>query len=37
MATPTQRTRIQVVPHFPRLQEWIALDAGFFQAEGSGA
>lgn len=34
MATPTQRTRIQVVPHFPRLQEWIALDAGFFQAEG---
>ena len=34
MAIPTQRTRIQVVPHFSRLQEWIALDEGFFQEEG---
>lgn len=34
MATPMQRTRIQVVPHFSRLQEWIALDEGFFQEEG---
>ena len=34
MTTPTQRTRIQVVPHFSRLQEWIALDEGFFQEEG---
>ena len=34
MATPTQRTRIEVVPHFSRLQEWIALDEGFFQQEG---
>ena len=34
MATPTPRTSIQVVPHFSRLQEWIALDEGFFQAEG---
>src|SRR5947199_382182 len=34
MATPTQRTRIEVVPHFSRLQEWIALDEEFFQQEG---
>jgi len=34
MATPTQRTPIQIVPHFSRLQEWIALDEGFFQDEG---
>lgn len=34
MATSTQRTPIQVVPHFSRLQEWIALDEGFFQEEG---
>jgi NitT/TauT family transport system substrate-binding protein len=34
MTTPTQRTPIQVVPHFSRLQEWIALDEGFFQEEG---
>jgi hypothetical protein len=33
MATPTQRTPIQIVPHFSRLQEWIALDEGFFQDE----
>lgn len=32
--TPSQRTPIRVVPHFPRLQEWIALEEGFFQAEG---
>ncbi len=34
MASPTKRTRIRVVPHFSRLQEWIALVAGFFQEEG---
>lgn len=34
MPTPNQRTPIKVVPHFSRLQEWIALDEGFFQAEG---
>ena len=34
MATPTKRTPLQVVPHFSRLQEWIALDEGFFQEEG---
>src|SRR5947209_6624106 len=34
MTTPTQRTSILVVPHFSRLQEWIALDEGFFQEEG---
>jgi NitT/TauT family transport system substrate-binding protein len=33
MATPTQRIPVQVVPHFSRLQEWIALDEGFFQEE----
>ena len=34
MTTQSQRTRVQVVPHFSRLQEWIALDEGFFQQEG---
>lgn len=34
MTTPTPRTPVQVVPHFSRLQEWIALDEGFFQDEG---
>src|SRR5579883_3481395 len=34
MTVPTQRTRVLVVPHFSRLQEWIALDEGFFQQEG---
>lgn len=34
MATTEQRIPIQVVPHFSRLQEWIALDEGFFQEEG---
>ena len=34
MATPTRRIPVQVVPHFSRLQEWIALDEGFFQDEG---
>lgn len=34
MTTPTERTPLRVVPHFSRLQEWIALDEGFFQAEG---
>jgi ABC-type nitrate/sulfonate/bicarbonate transport system substrate-binding protein len=29
-----QRTPIHIVPHFSRLQEWIALDEGFFQDEG---
>lgn len=28
------RTPMKVVPHFSRLQEWIALDEGFFQEEG---
>jgi hypothetical protein len=27
-------TRIHVVPHFMRLHEWIALEAGLYQAEG---
>jgi NitT/TauT family transport system substrate-binding protein len=27
-------TKIHVVPHFMRLHEWIALDAGLYQAEG---
>lgn len=34
MTNPTQRTHVQVVPHFSRLQEWIALDEGLFQQEG---
>lgn len=34
MSVPTQRIPVQVVPHFSRLQEWIALDEGFFQQEG---
>src|SRR6266487_405641 len=29
-----QLTRIRVVPHFMRLHEWIALEAGLYQAEG---
>ncbi|HET8631604.1 MAG TPA: hypothetical protein VFL91_29635, partial [Thermomicrobiales bacterium] len=33
MATE-QRARIEVVPHFPRLQEWIALEEGYFRDEG---
>jgi ABC-type nitrate/sulfonate/bicarbonate transport system substrate-binding protein len=33
MATD-ERTRIRVVPHFPRLQEWIALEEGYFRDEG---
>jgi ABC-type nitrate/sulfonate/bicarbonate transport system substrate-binding protein len=28
------RTPISIVPHFMRLHEWIALDEGYFQAEG---
>jgi hypothetical protein len=27
-------TRIRVVPHFMRLHEWVALEEGFYQAEG---
>jgi NitT/TauT family transport system substrate-binding protein len=34
MTTQTERTPLRVVPHFSRLQEWIALDEGFFQEEG---
>jgi len=34
MTKSTPRTPVQVVPHFSRLQEWIALEEGFFQAEG---
>ena len=34
MTTQTERTPLRVVPHFSRLQEWIALDEGFFQDEG---
>ena len=34
MTTQKERTPLRVVPHFSRLQEWIALDEGFFQAEG---
>lgn len=34
MTPATSRTPVQVVPHFSRLQEWIALDEGFFQEEG---
>lgn len=30
----TVSTRIDVVPHFMRLHEWIALEAGDYQAEG---
>jgi NitT/TauT family transport system substrate-binding protein len=29
-----ERTRVKIVPHFMRLQEWIALEEGFYQAEG---
>ena len=34
MTTQKERTPLRVVPHFSRLQEWIALDEGFFQEEG---
>lgn len=34
MTTPTQRKPVRVVPHFSRLQEWIALEEGYFQDEG---
>jgi hypothetical protein len=30
----TERTPIRVVPHFMRLHEWVALQEGFYQAEG---
>jgi ABC-type nitrate/sulfonate/bicarbonate transport system substrate-binding protein len=33
MAASTQRIPVQVVPHFSRLQEWIALEEGYFQDE----
>ncbi len=29
-----KRQRIRVVPHFMRLHEWIALEEGYYQAEG---
>jgi hypothetical protein len=32
--TGSQRTPINVVPHFSRLHEWIALEKGYFQDEG---
>ena len=32
--TATPGVPIQVVPHFPRLQEWIALEEGYFRDEG---
>ncbi len=32
--TPRERTRIRIVPHFMRLHEWIALDEGYYEAEG---
>jgi NitT/TauT family transport system substrate-binding protein len=34
MTTQKERTPLRVVPHFSRLQEWIALDEGLFQEEG---
>ena len=34
MTTQNEHTPLRVVPHFSRLQEWIALDEGFFQEEG---
>src|SRR5947208_3687322 len=34
MTTQKERTPLRVVPHFSRLQEWIALDEAFFQEEG---
>ncbi len=27
-------TRIKIVPHFMRLHEWIALEKGYYEAEG---
>ena len=29
-----ERTRIRIIPHFMRLHEWIALEEGYYQAEG---
>ena len=35
MSTPSDElTPINVVPHFSRLHEWIALEEGYFQDEG---
>jgi NitT/TauT family transport system substrate-binding protein len=34
MTISMQRIPLQVVPPFSRLQEWIALDEGFFEEEG---
>lgn len=34
MAQKADRARVAIVPHFMRLQEWIALEQGYFQAEG---
>jgi ABC-type nitrate/sulfonate/bicarbonate transport system substrate-binding protein len=34
MSEAATRRRIQVVPHFMRLHEWIALEERFFEAEG---
>src|ERR687883_996993 len=33
-AASSERTPINVVPHFSRLHEWIALEEGYFQDEG---
>jgi hypothetical protein len=32
--TEGRRTRVRIVPHFMRLQEWIALERGHFEAAG---
>ena len=34
MAEPPAARRVRVVPHFMRLHEWIALEDGYFAAEG---
>ena len=34
MTSMNAPTKISVVPHFSRLHEWIAMDEGYFQAEG---
>ena len=34
MAEGSGRNRIQIVPHFMRLHEWIALEEGCYEAEG---
>src|SRR3989442_3410778 len=34
MTRQAERTRVKIVPHFMRLQEWIALQEGYFEAEG---